>query len=414
MHYGFKIKAKFICISILFLLNVWVGFAENPARRIINFGGYEREYLLYIPETAQSKFDGLIIGLHGYNSSMYTFFQDITLSKIADSLNYVLIAPQALPEKSQDVIDNAALLESLTGQKFSLNSVWGCGLKVTVTTDLFGINVTLLDKELNRTIDDAGFLDYLIDTTLSEYTINSKNLFLVGTSMGGYMSYQYTLLHGSRLSGMVSIVGTMGTAIKGLENQVQIPICDFHSLTDEVVPYTGSYNLSGVLVTLGKSKSEVIDYWASKNETGTATVENFPESNGIRVKKFTYPHPEHEVIHYQMDGSGHSYVFSKGNGDSMDYMEEILKFLAAHATKDNTGINKINKQNLYFYPNPVKDKIHFTVESGSVSVYDLTGKLLLSQSFQAHQANLSALKPGTYLIRIQSGGQISTAKFVKD
>jgi len=403
-----------ILISILLFFPLWTGFAENPTRRTINFGGYEREYLLYIPETAQSKFDGLIIGLHGYNSSMYTFFEDITLSKLADSLNYVLVAPQALPEKSQDVIDNAALLESLTGQKFSLDAVWGCGLKVTATTDLFGVTFTLLDNELNKTIDDSGFLNYLIDNTLSEYSIDSKNLFMIGTSMGGYMSYQYTLLYGSRLAGMVSIVGTMGTAIKGLENQVQIPICDFHSLTDEVVPYTGSYNLSGLWVTLGEDKNEVINYWANKNETGAATIENFPTSNGITVKKFTYPHPEHEVIHYQMDGSGHSYVFSKANGDSMDYMEEILKFVAAHATKDNAGIDKPIEQNLYFYPNPVKDKIYFTVETGILSVYDLTGKLLLSQSFHAHQTNVSGLKPGIYLVRIQSGGRTFTSKLVKN
>ena len=405
---------KGIFISILLLFPLWNGFSENPAKKTINFGGYEREYLLYLPETAQSKFDGLIIGLHGYNSSMYTFFEDITLTKIADSLNYILVAPQALPEKSQDVIDNAGLLESLTGQKFSLDAVWGCGLRVTVTANLLGVNITWLDKELNKTIDDSGFLDYLIDNTLSEYPIDSKNLFLIGTSMGGYMSYQYTLLYGSRLAGMVSIVGTMGTAIKGLENQVQIPICDFHSLTDEVVPYTGSYNLSGFLVTLGKDKNEVINYWRSKNETGAATVEDFPISNGIKVKKFTYPHPEHEVIHYQMDGSGHSYVFSKENGDSMDYVEEVLKFLDAHTTKDNTGINIPRGQNLYFYPNPVKDKIYFAVEAGVFSMYDLTGKLLLSQSFQAYQANVPGLRRGMYLIRIQSGGQTLTAKLVKE
>jgi len=115
-----------------------------------------------------------------------------------------------------------------------------------------------------------------------------------------------------------------------------------------------------------------------------------------------------------MDGSGHSYVFSKENGDSMDYVEEVLKFFAAHATKDNTGINNPTKQNLYFYPNPVKDKIYFAVETGIFSIYELTGKLLLSQSFQSHQANISELKPGMYLIQIQSGGQILTAKLVKN
>jgi poly(3-hydroxybutyrate) depolymerase len=248
-------KVKKILTSLLLCFSFWYGFAENPIRKTIEFGGYEREYLLYIPENSQSEYNGLVVGLHGYNSSMETFFRDIDLPGIADPLNYALIAPQALPEKSQDVINTAEMLKTLAGQEFSLNSVWGCGLKVTASI----AHIPLLNAELNKTIDDAGFIDTLIDNVLSEYKINTKNLFLIGTSMGGYMTYQYTLLHGNRLAGMISIVGTMGTAIKGRDNPVQIPICDFHSLTDEVVPYSGTSILSGFSVTLGEDKNEVID-----------------------------------------------------------------------------------------------------------------------------------------------------------
>ncbi|MDR1632352.1 MAG: T9SS type A sorting domain-containing protein [Dysgonamonadaceae bacterium] len=399
---------KKILISLLLCFLFRHGFAENPIRKTFEFDGFEREYLLYIPKNAQ-EYNGLVIGLHGFNSSMEVFFRDIDLSGIADSLNYVVIAPQALPEQSQDVKSSAAFLKNLTGQDIALNSVWGCGLKVTASI--------LLTAELNKTIDDAGFLDQVINNALSEYTINPENLFLIGTSMGGYMAYQYILLYGNRLSGMVSIVGTMGTAIKGLENQVQVPICDFHSLTDEVVPYTGSYTLSGtfpVLVSLGKDKNEVINYWVNKNEANEARVEDFPEGNGIKVKKFIYPHPEHEVIHYQADGAGHSYIFAKDKGDGMDYMEEILKFLADHTSGESNGINEINKQNLHFYPNPAKNTIHFSGEIDVVTIYDMTGRLLLSQSFHAHQADVSELKPGMYIIKILSGGKTLTGKLLKN
>jgi hypothetical protein len=154
----------------------------------------------------------------------------------------------------------------------------------------------------------------------------------------------------------------------------------------------------------------------NKNEAGKAIIEDFPEGNGIKVKKFTYPHQEHEVIHYQADGAGHSYVFAKDKGDGMDYPEEILKFLADHASESSgsNGIGKLNKQNLYFYPNPAKNTIYFSDETGYFSVYDMTGRLLLSQSFCTHQADVSGLKSGIYIISISSGGKTLTGKLLKN
>lgn len=398
---------KKILINLLLCFAFWHSFAENPVKKTIEFDGYEREYLLYTPENAR-EFDGLIVGLHGFNNSPDAFFGSLDLSAIADSLNYVIVAPKALPEQSQDVIKWANFLGDI-----QLNSVWGCGLTVTSS---------LLNIELNETIDDAGFLDTLIGTVLSEYAVNPKNLFLIGVSMGGYMAYQYALPYGHRLSGMVSIAGTMGTAIKGLEKPAPVPVCDFHSLSDEVVPYTGigSYTLfPGVLylpVTLGKPKSEVIDYWVSRNEAGEALVEDFPEGNGITVKKFTYPHPEHEVIHYQADGAKHAYVFAKADGDGMDYKEEIVKFFADHLVEnnENSGIGKIDKQRLYFYSNPANNTVYFSDETGIFSVYDMTGRLLFSQSFYDRQADVSGLKSGVYIVRISSGGKTLTGKLLKN
>jgi poly(3-hydroxybutyrate) depolymerase len=411
-------KKILISISLLACFSFGYGFAENPMRKTITFGELEREYLLYLPENTQ-KFDGLIVRLHGLNCPMDVFLENFDLLRIADSLNYVIIAPQALPEQDPYLI---ALAEELDNPP--LSAIWGCGLHILATIPGLEEPDVELNIELNKEIDDSGFLNALIDSVLLENEINEKNLFMIGISMGGYMTYQYTLLYGERLAGMVSIVGTMGTKIKGLDSSsVRIPVCDFHSLTDEVVPYTGSgtsilYPFSES-VTLGKPKNEVIDYWVNRNGAGndseSVKVEDFPKGNDITVKKFTYPHPEHEVIHYQADGAEHTYVFAKSKGDSMDYMEEILKFFAAHHTSDgSTGIDRLDKQNLHFYPNPAKNTIYFSNETGNFSVYDMTGRLLLSQSFRAGKADVSGLKSGIYIVRISSGEKTLTGKLLKN
>jgi hypothetical protein len=65
---------------------------------------------------------------------------------------------------------------------------------------------------------------------------------------------------------------------------------------------------------------------------------HYPSINGITVEKITYPEPDYEVIHYKMNGSTHSYFFSKETGDCMDYKEEAVKFIKSHVSGHQSGI----------------------------------------------------------------------------
>jgi len=384
---------------------------ESPERKTMNFGGFEREYLIYRPENTPNKPSGIIVGIHGYNRTMTTFFTDIDIRSLADSLNYLIIAPQALPEQSQKVRDDAKNLESVSGQSFPLDAVWGCGLRVTAS--LFSV-ISLMDDELNSDIDDKAFINTLINNILSEFKIENKNIFMLGTSMGAYMSYQYAIAYGQRLSGLIPIAGTMGTAIKGRDADVQVPICDFHSLTDEVVPYTGSIENSLYKLTLGEAKANVINLWVEKNGAGSPQIEDFPTANNITVKKFTYPHAKYEVVHYQMNGANHSYIFAHENGDEMDYREEILKFVARHSETDGNSLHLPETQILAFYPNPVSDEIRFSTEQGNFTIYNIAGKAVMSKDFRNATSNISGLEKGIYLIKIQSDGFSKTSKLIKE
>ena len=94
--------------------------------------------------------------------------------------------------------------------------------------------------------------------------------------MGGYMSYQYALYNGNDLSGLINICGSMGTAVKNTTANVKLPICDFHSVDDEVVPYNGSSNIAPIInVSLCQKKDDVINFWVNKNSANsTPKVEN--------------------------------------------------------------------------------------------------------------------------------------------
>ena len=401
-----------------FILIVWwlaatCFVSADVERKTLQAGGFEREYLIYEPNHPQrDKADGIIVCLHGFGRTMNDFFVEYDISPIADSLNMIIIAPQALPEQNQQVILNATFLNSITDNQISLHSVWGCGLSVNVTS--LGFN--LFNSELNKDVDDVAFIDQMIDNVLSDYSMPADNLFMLGTSMGGFMTYQYALRKGERLSGIISIAGSMGLSIKGMDNKTQLPVCDFHSTTDEVVYYTGSQNQLLAVVSLAKPKTEVINYWVTTNSAGTPVTEQvqfYPSTNDITVEKITYPDKNNEVVHYKINGASHSYFFKKEAGDCMDHVEEIARFIKSHISDSPVLIQEVMTEKPTFYPNPVSDKIFIDAENGIVSIFDLTGQQIFSQSFTDGQVDLSSIKSGIYIIQIQSKNTIRTHKLVK-
>jgi hypothetical protein len=74
---------------------------------------------------------------------------------------------------------------------------------------------------------------------------------------------------------------------------------------------------------------------------------------------------------------------------------------------------EIDREALSFYPNPVKDVIYFSGETGTLRIYDLTGQLVGSQTFHNRQANIASLQPGIYFIRLETNRKILNAKIIK-
>ena len=403
-------------IFCVLLLITTVSVRANPVRKTIWVDGFEREYMVYTPSNPLSeKIAGVLVCLHSFGRLMNEFFEEYNVSPVADDLNMIIVTPQALPEQDPTVNFKAAILGSVSDNQISLNAVWGCGLRVRAVDALFGM--VLIDDVLNKDVDDVKFIDLTINEVLSDYDLPDQNIFVLGTSMGGFMTYQYVLKKGERLSGMIAIAGSMGLDIEGMDYTTKIPVCDFHSITDEIVSYTGSQNEQYLVnISIAKPKSEVIDYWRETNSTGDPFTEQilyYPSTNGITAEKYTYPDPDNEVIHYKIDGAPHNYFFKKDNGDCMDYGEEVSRFVRSHLTGATFNTPVDAGQKPAFYPNPVDDKIYFSMPDGVITIYDMAGRALLTQPFANGQADLSNLKPGIYMIRIKTGNTVLVDKLLR-
>ncbi|GBU07454.1 hypothetical protein AwDysgo_07850 [Bacteroidales bacterium] len=334
---------------------------------------------------------------------MNDFFQEYKIAEVANQLNAVIIAPQALDEQSQDVIDKAKTIKELTGIDIALNAAWGCGLRAKV--DLFSF-FPIIDEELNKGIDDIGFISQIVNNSYQNYNIDKQNTFIFGTSMGAYMSYQYALYEGNNLSGLIGICGSMGLNIRNLENNVSLPICDFHSVDDEVVPYEGLFKTALYRVNLCKSKEETIRFWVDKNKAKPSPIVeeivNYTPSTDKTVSKYSYASPTNEVVHYKIHKASHEYYFKKENGDCMDYNEEIIKFILAHSKDSNTGIENTKNSKLKIYPNPAQDFIQINIDQGQVTIYNLQGQTMLKGNIAGNYFDVSSLKKGCYMVKVSS------------
>ena len=410
---------KKICTLLLCSLFCLQGISGNPETKKIQIGGYEREYLLYVPKKYnETNPSGLIVCLHGFNRTMNDFFNDYNMAELAEALNLIVIAPQALPEKNPDVLFTLQSITSLgIDIPISLDAVWGCGLQVVAKAPIVG---TLLDVTLNTVVDDVTFIKELISVTEKNYNTIPENKFIFGTSMGGYMSYQYALFHGNELSGLINICGSMGTDIQNKNAEVKLPICDFHSLNDEVVPYNGTMEIDAgifkVNVTLCQKIEDVIKTWVSKNGANTDPViedlNYYPSTSGYTVKKHTY-RGENEVIHYKASGAPHSYFFNK-KADCMDYSEEVAKFITAHS-KDKDSGNDVFAQHkqLIIYPNPVSgDVVNLNILHGIAEIFNLSGQKILSNSFENGTVSIGTLRGGIYIIRVTAGNETFQGKLI--
>jgi hypothetical protein len=80
-----------------------------------------------------------------------------------------------------------------------------------------------------------------------------------------------------------------------------------------------------------------------------------------------------------------------------------------------TGIPEIEYSNVAVFPNPANSTLYVNglTQNSTVSIFDLSGKLLFTKLIVNNQIDISRLANGFYTIRIVSKSGITTTKFIK-
>ena len=101
-------------------------------------------------------------------------------------------------------------------------------------------------------------------------------------------------------------------------------------------------------------------------------------------------------------------IFSSNN-NSADFG------LAKYFIDANLASNTFNEKLTTFYPNPVKDVLHFQDNIKSAKIFSLLGKQIEATTIENNSINVSNLEKGIYLIQvILSNDVIVNSKLIKE
>lgn len=98
---------------------------------------------------------------------------------------------------------------------------------------------------------------------------------------------------------------------------------------------------------------------------------------------------------------------SLGNGLGA-FQVEVTQLMVVNVTN-------IEETAIQLFPNPTTGILHWqNINPERVQVFDYTGKLILSEQQPTTELNISALPAGFYLLRIEEGTEVYSAKVVKE
>lgn len=357
-------KAIYTFICLIFTLDVMAQWINKS----FTFEGKLREYRVYLPAIYNPiNPPSLLLTLHGLGDNM-TNFSGIGMNYIADTANIIVLVPQAL----DDPLFGAA---------------WNSGAG--------------LGYYPNSSINDVGFLNAMIDSTLSQYAVNQQRIYICGFSMGGFMTERMACESNNRLAAIASVSGTIGNGVPQSNPARTIPVAHFHGTGDATVPYSNN--------TFGIDADSLVQFWVSNNHCDAPIHTTFPDvvSDSLTVEHFVYPNgwAMSEVEFFKVNNGGHDWLFIPQN--DIDYTQEIWKFFSKHTLQPTAIEGETQNDSFSVFPNPAKDKLNISFHSSQknmIQLFDIQGNLIFSTMVVGENTTISlqkySLSQGLYYLKV--------------
>lgn len=358
-------------------------FSNAQEMKTFMWGGQERQYVQYVPETAADEAPVLYM-LHGLGDDALNFFNATGIRSVADQKGWIVVAPQALDFNFQ--------IPGVGGQDFG--NAWNAGVTIHFSITIYGMPFNY-DITVNDGVDDAGFILTTLDTIREEHGVCADSIFFAGFSLGGFMCHRLAIEHGDRINAIAAVSGLVGNDMETLTPVANVDILQIYGTNDEEITYDGamvSYQSYGSYC-VGLPVEQTVDYWRNFNQCTDTVVEQYPDTqnDGLTFEMYSYINGDNDSrVSYLKVNNGLHRWYMGGNYD-IDYNEEIVRFFTN--TLDVTGLDEQTEEHLTLYPNPAKD---FIQTEEQVRIYDLTGQMVMEGK---GRIDISSLACGLYFVK---------------
>tara|TARA_Y100001970_G_scaffold153717_1_gene188201 strand:+ start:4922 stop:5968 length:1047 start_codon:yes stop_codon:yes gene_type:complete len=267
--------------SILLIFNWTYG---QPILEQFYFGGIDREYYLYVPDSISVEAP-LVFVFHGYTGSAEGIMEYSGINEIADLNGFVACYPQG-------------------------------------TTDDFGNSFFNVGYSFhwNETVDDMGFVLSLAEYLQSEYSLSQVNIFSTGMSNGGDFSYLLACEASTYFRAIAPVAGIMMQWIFDACNPtIPLPVLEIHGTNDNISWWNGdSENVDGWGAYVGVDTT--IGLWSEINNCASVALDTLQDINqidGSHVVTELYQDGinGNEVWLYKIINGGHDWPGAWGNMD---------------------------------------------------------------------------------------------------
>lgn len=366
-----------IAIVINLLTIEPAAFSQQTLTESISHDGMQREYIIYIPAnySGNTAFP-LVLNFHGYGSSASQQMWYGDFRSIADTADFLIVHPQG------------TLLNGI--------SHWNVG-----------------GWTIGSTVDDVGFIEALVDSLSTDYSIDSTRIYATGMSNGGFMSFLLASQLSEKIAAIGSVAGSMTPETYNESNPLHpTPVLQFHGTADVVVPYNGA------IWTL--SVEDALQYWVEYNHCNTLPsifpLPDIDPNDGSTVEHIVYSDGDNEVNveHFKVISGEHTWPGSDfggaGTNHDIDASEEIWTFFSRYDIYGLMGITDTEtpdeeNEKWIAYPNPAKGFMNIRHNFGQPVKYEILsiqGKIVLDGIISSNhqQIDLSSLSSDIYILQI--------------
>ncbi len=300
-----------IKLSLLLLLSVvQSGFSQTPAKgmhtSIMRYGGLDRKYMYYIPESYNPKSKTpIVFFIHGMGASA-----QIAVNVVGPQFN-----ARAERDKAIVIYPDAYMKH------------WN---------DMLGGSYPLTEM-----VDDVGYISSLIDIFVKDFKADPRRVYISGSSNGGMMTYRLSVAIPEKITAIAPFISDISPNVAAqFPKAPPLPIIMTNGTADPTIKWEGGIvKVTGNTELLSTEKN--VEYWRIRNgakaEPEVTELADLDPNDKSTAVKYVYQ-GKYPVVLYKIVGGTHQHPSIKqgakalANGQNGDYnsFETVWDFMTAY------------------------------------------------------------------------------------